>query len=731
MYNDKRSFSLLAVVFLLHVSSTFSLMPFEDTSLPWNKRVDDFVGRLTLDEVIEQSVALYQHGTPTIDRLGVKSYQWITECLRGYTSHNATAFPQALGLSATFSTSLVYNVSVAISREVRAFYNDDIRHAKYGVNGLSCFDPVVNIARHPLWGRIQETYGEDPYLSGQLSRQYVYGLQGNHPRYLRTNAGCKHFDVHNGPENIPVSRFSFDAKVSERDMRMTYLPQFKACVQAGSYNVMCSYNRINGTPSCANRGLLTDLLRKEWGFRGFVISDAGAIENIVTEHKYNSTPEDAAISAVSAGCNMELQSGTPYYYAIGRAVLDGKLSEAAVRENLKPIMYTRFRLGEFDPPKMNPYSEITMSEVLSNDHQQLAVKAALKTFVLLKNLNGILPMKKSIERLAIVGPMADKALFGDYFPTPDSRYVSTPLQGLKKLATETRHANGCDDARCNSYNATQVKKAVVDAQLVIVCLGTGRLLEAEANDRSSLDLPGSQLQLLQDAAYYSGDAPLVLLLFNAGPLDVTWAKESSEVDAIVACFFPAQATGQALYDMVTASSPEAIPAGRLPVTWPAQLHQVPPITDYNMDGHTYRYYHGDPLYPFGYGLSYSQFRYTSLSVKPTQIAPGQNVSVTVSVINEGPLDADEVVQIYMSWTNASVPVPKLQLSGFQRQLLKVKVTATFTFVITSEQLAVWISNAEGFRVELGAVIIYSGGQQPYQRTNVNSNILKTSFLIKK
>ncbi|KAK2138297.1 hypothetical protein NP493_8126g00002 [Ridgeia piscesae] len=314
---------------------------------------------------------------------------------------NIVVYVSLLIQSPVCSTALIYNVSEAISKEVRAFYNDDIHHAKYGRHGLSCFDPVVNIARHPLWGRIQETYGEDPYLSGQLSRQYVYGLQGDHPRYLRTNAGCKHFDVHSGPENIPVPRFSFNAKVSERDMRMTYLPQFKACVQAGSYNVMCSYNRINGIPSCAHRGLLTDVLRNEWGFQGFVISDSGAIKNIVTEHKYNSTPEDAAVSAVNAGCNMELRRGTPYYYAIGQAVLDGKLSEDVVRENLKPIMYTRFRLGEFDPPKMNPYSEITMSEVLSREHQQLAVMAALKTFVLLKNLNGMLPVKKSLERLAV------------------------------------------------------------------------------------------------------------------------------------------------------------------------------------------------------------------------------------------------------------------------------------------------------------------------------------------
>jgi len=303
---------LLSTLCLLCISTGFSRgqkYPFQDPKLPWNDRVDDLVNRLTLEELVNNSLAIYPLKPPSVDRLGVNSYQFITECLRGYTDRNATAFPQSLGLAATFSREVLYNMSYAVSHEVRAFYNTDRKRGIYGRSGLSCFSPVINIMRHPLWGRNQETYGEDPYLSGELVMQYVHGLQGKHPRYVRVNAGCKHFATYAGPENYPVSRFGFNVMVSERDFRMTFLPQFKACVHAGTYNIMCSYSRLNGVPACASKRLLIDILRNEWNFTGYVISDMDAFDCTISDHHYFKNKVDAAAGGVKAGCNLELVHG--------------------------------------------------------------------------------------------------------------------------------------------------------------------------------------------------------------------------------------------------------------------------------------------------------------------------------------------------------------------------------------------------------------------------------------
>lgn len=361
-------------------------------------------------------------------------------------------------------------------------------------------------------------------------------------------------------------------------------------------------HRINGVPACANKKLLTDILRKEWGFSGFVISDSGAIENIQRYHNYTQTLAEAAADAVKAGCNVELTGSSGMnvaYFNLLSALKKGMISEEILRESIKGPLYVRMRQGEFDPPSMNPFSNIDMSEVLSKSHLDLAVKAAANSFVLMKNLNSILPIKRRFDRLAvsiprvassifvqsvrvlllpfqIIGPFANNPqyLFGDYVPHWDKKFVSTPYDGLKSLGDDVRYAAGCDDPQCTNYDPKAIQKAVVGAQFVFVCLGTGSVLESEGRDRADLDLPGHQLQILKDAEFFSREAPLVLLLFNAGPLDITWPKLSSEVDGIIECFYPAMGTGKALYQIVTASGKDGIPAGRLPSTWPAQLHQV-------------------------------------------------------------------------------------------------------------------------------------------------------------
>lgn len=707
--------------------------PFQNTSLPFSERVDDLVSRLTVSEIILQlSRGGSVYPAPAIPRFGVKPYQWDTECLRGDADAGlATAFPQAIGLAAAFSEKLIHKVAHAVGEEVRAKHIDFMRKHQTGTHtGMSCFSPVINIVRHPLWGRIQETYGEDPFLTGVYATGYVQGLQGSNPHYVRATSGCKHFAVYAGPENIPASRLGFDAKVSERDLRLTHLPAFQTCVEAGTYNIMCSYNSVNGVPACAHKRLLTDILRKEWGFKGYVISDEGAIEFMLIWHTYKKSPTEIVAASLNAGCNLELSPNMkePFYFKLHDALAKGLVTEATIRESVKPLFYTRMKLGEFDPPHMNPYSSLNMSVVQSPAHRRLALKAALQTFVLLKNQHDILPLKRKFSKIAIVGPMANNTvqMYGDYSPTIDARYAVTPLDALSALGDHSNYAPGCRDNKCIDYKYKEIKNAVQGTQLIIVCLGTGKEIEKEGNDRKDLNLPGKQLQLLQDAVKYGSGIPVILLVFSAGPLDISWADQSSQVSAIVQCFFPAQVTGTALYKMLLNShGTDSNPSARLPLTWPASMDQVPPMTNYSMEGRTYRYFTGEPLYHFGYGISYSKFFYSDFVI-PANVTVGQAVELSVHVQNNGPYDGAEVTQVYISWVNPSAPMPKIQLAGFKRTPLKVKQNIRLKFTIQPKQLAIW-SDHKGFIIENGDIVVTVGGYQPGVKRRVSSNVLKKTI----
>ncbi|XP_046550190.1 probable beta-D-xylosidase 2 [Haliotis rubra] len=712
--------------------------PFRNTSLTWEDRVNDLVGRLTLDE-IQLQMARGGSGpnagpAPAISRLGIKPYSWDTECLRGdVAAGEATSFPQALGLGASFSTDLIFRVAQATGEEVRAKYNNFTSHEIYGSHkGISCFSPVINIVRDPRWGRNQETYGEDPFLSGAFAANFVKGLQGNDPRYIRANAGCKHFNVHGGPDNIPAPRFSFDAEVSERDWRTTFLPAFRTCVKAGTYNLMCSYNRINGVPACANKKLLTDILRTEWGFEGYVISDEAAIENIITHHHYLNNSVDTVAACVKAGCNLELSQNLaqPVFMSLVDAVKQGKLTEDEVRTSVKALFNVRMRLGEFDPPEMNQYTKLNVSIVQSEAQRNLSVEAALKTFVLLKNENNVLPIKQSDYRdVAVVGPMANnaQALFGDYAPDMDPKYTTTPLQGVQSIWTTVRYGAGCSDSKCTQYVRAEVLTAAKGSDLVFVCLGTGTEIEAEGNDKANLDLPGQQLQVLQDAVTYEFRAKVILLLFNAGPLNVTWAVENPKVNAIMELFLPAQATGEALRRVLLAEGPNSVPAGRLPVTWPRYIDTVPDMTNYSMVERTYRYATYPVLFPFGYGLSYTSFFYDMLEYT-SEVTAGADLTGLVSVMNQGSFDADEVIQVYISWSNATVTVPQRQLVAFGRVFVPRQRQTQWNFTISAETMAVW-TEQDGWVVEPGVISLWAGGQQPNISPAVESNVLAGQFKV--
>lgn len=731
---------LFAALCLLFDYALAQDYPFQDPNLPWDERVDDLVGRLTMDEIIMQ---LARGGTdpdsgpaPAIPRLGINPYGWNTECLDGDVSAGpATSFPQAIGLAATFSMDVVERMAHATALEVRAKYNDYSSQGEYGDHmGLSCFSPVINIMRHPLWGRNQETYGEDPYLSGQLSRAFVTGLQGDNERYILANAGCKHFDVHGGPENIPVSRFSFDAQVSQRDWRLTFLPAFHECVKAGTYSIMCSYNSINGVPACTNSELLTDILRTEWGFTGYVISDQDAVRNVWAEHHY--TPDDvsAAAASLNAGTNIEVCTSDPNnaYTKLGEAVAQGLTDNETIIESVKPLFYTRMRLGEFDPPSMNPYSTFVPDDyVQSDDHQALALEFALKSFVLLKN-DGLLPLKQtSYNVISVVGPMADnpQELFGDYSATYDPAYTKTPYVGLQPLATQTNYASGCNDNHCETYDAQSVIDALAGAEIIFLCLGTGSSVESEGNDRADLTLPGQQGQLLNDVvASNNGQVPIVLLLFTASPVQLDQAVIGS-VQAIVECFFPAQATGDAVRKLLLNDGDYTNPAARLPFTWETDMSQVPDMTNYTMYNRTYRYWNqGPPTFPFGYGLSYTTFEYSDLTVSPAEIQTEESVTVQARVQNTGAIDGDEVIQVYISWVDTTEVMPILQLVHFERVLIPAGSTYVLNFDIEPNQMAVY-EDDNGFVVRPGRINVYVGGQQPNQVTSVGSNVLNGQFTI--
>ncbi|CAH1784544.1 unnamed protein product [Owenia fusiformis] len=725
----------IITVILLVFGSVFSKFPFEDITLSWDERVNDILDRLTLQEMQDQMA--YGGSTPApapgISRLGIKPYQWDTECIRGDVDLNGTSFPQSIGLAASFNPKLLYEVAKTTAQEVRAFNNYFESQGDYGMHkGLSCFSPVLNIHRHPLWGRNQETYGEDPYMSGVYSQHFIWGLQGDHPRYVRASGGCKHFDVHGGPENIPSSRFDFDAKVSTKDWKATFQPAFKACVKAGTYSLMCSYNSINGIPSCANKELLTDILRYEWGFTGYVVSDDGAIENIITHHHYLNDSVQTAAACIHAGTNLNLPMGPNVYLHIVESVEQGLVTEETVKERVKPLFYTRMKLGEFDPPSLNPYKSIDRSIIQSPAHQALSLRAAMESFVLLKNEANMLPLKGSVKYGAILGPFADNPdqMFGDYTAKPDAKYITTPMSSLTDvIADKTYYKQLCDnsDPHCSTYTQAALQDLVQYADIVVLCLGTGQAVEAEGNDRPDMELPGKQKQMLDDAIMYT-KGKIILLLFSAAPLDVAPAIASDKVSAIIHCFFPSQTTGEAIRRVLFNDGPGSNPAGRLPFTWYSSLEYVLPITNYTMVNRTYRYIQGDPTLPYGYGLSYSSFNYTSLTITPAVVKAGNNVTVVVGVRNIGKIDGDEVIQLYISWVGVQEVMPKYQLAGFDRVFLEATQENWYKFTITAEQMAV-IDDAGRQTVVPCTINVYAGGQQPNQKASVGSNVLQGNFTI--
>jgi beta-glucosidase len=825
--------------------------PYQNPDLSIQERVDDLVSRMTVAEKISQLM----DKAPAVDRLGVPGYNWWNECLHGVARAGyATVFPQSISIAASWDKDLIFDVASAISDEARAKHHEFVRRGERGIyQGLTFWSPNVNIFRDPRWGRGHETYGEDPYLTGQMGLEFVRGLQGDDEKYFKVVATAKHFAVHSGPEPL---RHEFDARVSERDLQETYLPAFRTLVvDGGVYSVMGAYNRFRGEAACASSELF-DILRNKWHFKGYVVSDCGAIADIWQYHKIVPDAASAAALAVKAGC--DLNCGITYK-ALNEAVEKGLITEQELDVAVKRLFTARFKLGMFDPIEKVAYAQIPFWVNDNAAHSTLARKAARESIVLLKNENNTLPLSKDVKTIAVIGPNADdvQSLWGNYsgvpsnpvtvlkgiqnklepktevlyaqgcdlaqgvpamhavpsvylqtsggeqgltaeyfnnsdwqgeplytqvddnidfvwdIDTPDPRlvpgsysirwtgYIVAPKTGIyvfsdwakpymtvqigekkenggenahhprireqkvemvagHKYKIEVKYQNYYGDAKARLLWAIpqddmlqQAVEVAQKADVVVLALGLNERLEGEemkieidgfsGGDRTSLDLPATQVELMK--AIVETGKPVALVLINGSALSVNWA--AAHVPAILTAGYPGQQGGNAIADVLFG---DYNPAGRLPVTYYKSVDQLPAFEDYDMAGRTYRYFTGEPLYPFGYGLSYTTFDYSNLKTSDN-VLMDEPVTVSVDVTNTGGMDGDEVIQLYLTDEKASTPRPVRQLEGFKRVHLKKGETRTIHFTLEPRQLSM-INKKDQRVVEPGWFTVVVGGKQP-------------------
>jgi beta-glucosidase len=693
--------------------------PFQDPDLPIDARVDDLVGRLTIAEKATQML----HEAPAIERLGIPAYNWWNEGLHGVARAGvATVFPQAIGLAAMWNAERLYEVAVAISDEARAKHHEFLRHGDHGMyKGLTFWSPNINIFRDPRWGRGHETYGECPYLTARLGVAFCRGLQGDDPNYLKVVATPKHYAVHSGPEGL---RHSFDAVVSEKDLRETYLPAFEACViEAKAESIMAAYNRTNGEPCSGSPTLLGKILRDEWEFDGFVVSDCWAIKDFHEHHKVTRSWEESAAVAVKAGC--DLNCGCTYEH-IPAAVAQGLLGEADIDACVKRLFRARMRLGMFDPPARVPWAAIPYETNDSPEHHALARVAARESIVLLKNEGGLLPLPKDLRSIAVIGPNGydPHVLVANYFGVP-SRAV-TPLDGIRAAVsprTKVTYTDGCKlqgtktDGLGRAGNLSEAVSVAARADVVVLCLGLSAEIEGEqgdasnseaAGDKVDLRLPGLQQRLMEMIVALG--KPTVLCVLAGSALDLTWAHE--HVPAIVYAWYPGGEGGTALAEVLFG---DVSPAGRLPITFPRSLDDVPDFRSYAMKGRTYRYAEKTPLYPFGYGLSYTRFAYRDAAVSSARVPAGETVTVSATVENVGNVASDEVVQLYVKDLEASCAVPVHDLRGFARIRLGPGEKQTIAFDLTARDLML-VTDAGQRILEPGRFRATIGGSQPDARS---------------
>lgn len=623
----------------------FAQLPYQNPDLSPEKRANDLLSRLTLDE----KVLLMQNTSPAIPRLGIKAYDWWNEALHGVGRAGlATVFPQSIGMGASFNNELLLQVFTAVSDEARAKSTQFSKNGELQrYQGLTMWTPNINIFRDPRWGRGQETYGEDPYLTAQMGMAVVRGLQGpEDQKYDKLHACAKHFAVHSGPE---WNRHSFNAEdINPRDLWETYLPAFKDLVQkANVKEVMCAYNRLEGDPCCGSNRLLMQILRNEWGYQGLVVSDCGAVSDFYMDNAHKTHPDKEHASAGAVLNGTDVECGTNYA-SLPQAVRDGLISEESIDTSVRRLLKARFALGEMDTDVS--WNSIPYSVVDSKEHRELALRMAHESIVLLQNKKNILPLTKKMK-IAVVGPNANDSVmqWGNYNGFPS--HTVTLLEGIKQYIPEAKiiFEPGCDHTSADIDLAKSIQR-IKGADVVIFAGGISPSLEGEemsvsipgfkGGDRETIELPAIQSRMI--AELKKAGKKVVFVNFSGSAIAMPAEKESC--DAILQVWYPGQAGGTAIADVLFGTYN---PAGRLPVTFYKSTSQLPDFEDYTMKGRTYRYMTEAPLFPFGYGLSYTTFQYGNAALSAPTIGYGEKVTLTIPVSNIGKKDGEEVVQVYV------------------------------------------------------------------------------------
>ncbi len=684
-----------------------------DHARPFDERVKDLIARLTLQE----KVGLMSHPAKGVSRLGIPAYNYWSEALHGVARNGrATVFPQAIGMAATWDRELIQRVGSAIGDEARAKYHETLRRkgSTDQYQGLTFWSPNVNIFRDPRWGRGQETWGEDPFFSGEMASAFVGGLQGDHPKYMKAAACAKHYAVHSGPEK---DRHTFNAIVSRRELYNTYLPAFKKLVvDAKVEAVMGAYNRTLDEPCCASRLLLGEILRDEWGFEGHVVSDCGALGDFHRNHKITRDAAESAALALRNGCDLGCDS---VYDEIPEAIQRGLITEADVDRALEHTLGTRFKLGMFDPPDEVPFTSISMDVVACPEHRQLAYQTAAESVVLLKNKDNTLPIRPDTRKLFVTGPTATsmEVLLGNYYGFNDR--MSTLLEGITGRKPEgmgMEYHPGALLIHPNAIDRTWAPSMAQSANLTIACVGSSPLMEGEEGeslltpnngDRDGIRLPASQVDFIKRLAVHG--ARIVLVVTGGSPIALGEVEEF--VEAIVFAWYPGQEGGKAVADVLFG---DISPTGRLPVTFPKSLDQLPPFEDYGMAGRTYRYMTEEPLYPFGFGLSYSRFEYSDLALEMPEVKAGDSLGVRVRVTNTGERAAEEVAQYYLKDMEASAIVPLHHLVGFERISLQPGESRVLQFTLTPQMMSFFDQDGK-LTLEAGEFHLEIGGCSPGKR----------------
>ena len=673
---------------------------------------------------IEEKITQLMNISSAINHLNIASYDWRNECLQGVAFRGkATLFPQTIAMAATWNPNLIKKVGSAISDEARAKHHEFARNGERGRwQGLTFSCPSINIFRDPRWGRGQETFGEDPYLTSRMGVAFVEGLQGKNPKYLKLVAEPKHFAVHSGPEKY---RHEINVLVSNKDLYETYLPAFKAVIQeAKAEGIMSAYNRLNGKPCCASKPLVEDILRGKLGFNGYFIGDGGAVTDIFKNHKIVNSLEEAVAMAINTGCDIinpmnltTLAKTKRYRKAIKNAVDRGLISEKTIDRNLNRTLTARFKLGMFDPPEEVPYSKIPYNIVNCKQHQALSLKAARESIVLLKNDNNLLPLSKDIKSIAVIGPNANNPEACYYFHYYPGNYnITTPLKGIKtKVSPKTKvyYAKGCELTEYSDLELNEAIEIANKVEVIIMVLGiTGRIegeegyvLGPERGDRTDINLPLAQVDLLKSINELG--KPIVIILTSGSALSVNYAKEN--VPAIIEAWYGGEKAGLAIADIIFG---DYNPSGRLPITFYKSLDQLPDFQDYSMKNRTYRYMSDAPLFPFGYGLSYTKFKYSNLQITPEKIQTDSNemITIKVDIENIGDYPGEEVAQLYLSHSYPKIQAPFRELKRFRKIYIESRDKKTLSFELNPIDYSIF--NENGIEIiESEIISIFLGGCQ--------------------